>query len=68
MERLLTVFQAADALALKPATIRKMILQRRLPIVRIGRAVRIKEGDVELIIKEGYRKAVEPTHCSHRGF
>ena len=68
MERLLTVFQAADALALKPATIRKMILQRRLPVVRIGRAVRIKEGDVELIIKEGYRKAVDPTYLPHRRF
>ena len=67
MERLLTVFQAADALALKPATIRKMIFQRRLPVVRIGRAVRIKEGDVELIIKEGYRKAVDPTYLPHRG-
>ncbi len=68
MERLLTVFQAADALALKPATIRKMILQRRLPVVRIGRAVRIKEGDVELIIKEGYRKAIDPTYLPHWEF
>lgn len=68
MQRLLTVFQAADALALKPATIRKMILQRRLPVVRIGRAVRIKEGDVELIIKEGYQKAVDPTYFTHGGF
>ena len=68
MQRLLTVLQAADALALKPATIRKMILQRRLPVVRIGRAVRIKEDDVELIIKEGYRKAVDPTYFTHGGF
>ena len=68
MQRLLTVFQAADALALKPATIRKMIFQRRLPVVRIGRAVRIKEGDVELIIKEGYQKAVDPTYFTHGGF
>ena len=59
MQRLLTVFQAADALALKPATIRKMILQRRLPVVRIGRAVRIKEADVEGIIRQGYRGRVE---------
>ena len=59
MERLLTVFQAADALALKPATIRKMILQKRIPVVRIGRAVRIKEADVEGIIRQGYRRTVE---------
>jgi excisionase family DNA binding protein len=59
MQQLLTVLQAADALALKPATIRKMILQRRLPVVRIGRAVRIKEADVEGIIRQGYRGKVE---------
>ena len=58
MSQLLSVFQAADRLALKPATIRKMIYQRRLPIVRIGRAVRVKETDVELLIVEGYRKVV----------
>ena len=59
MQQLLTVLQAADALALKPATIRKMILQRRLPVVRIGRAVRIKEADVEGIIRQGYRGRIE---------
>jgi excisionase family DNA binding protein len=59
MQQLLTVLQAADALALKPATIRKMILQRRLPVVRIGRSVRIKEADVEGIIRQGYRRRVE---------
>ena len=59
MQQLLTVLQAADALALKPATIRKMILQRRLPVVRIGRAVRIKAADVEGIIRQGYRGRVE---------
>lgn len=59
MQQLLTVLQAADALALKPATIRKMILQRRLPVVRIGRSVRIKQADVEGIIRQGYKRTVE---------
>lgn len=59
MQRLLTVFQAAEQLALRPATIRKMILQRRLPVVRIGRSVRIREVDLEGIVRQGYRKAVE---------
>ena len=58
MSQLLSVFQVADRLALKSATIRKLIYQRRLPIVRIGRAVRVKETDVELLIVEGYRKVV----------
>ena len=58
MSQLLRVFQAADRLAMKPATIRKLIYQRRLPIVRIGRSVRVKDTDVELLISEGYRKAL----------
>ena len=59
MQKLLTVLQAAECLALRPATIRKMILQRRLPVVRIGRSVRIKEIDIEGIIREGYRRPLE---------
>ncbi len=59
MQRLLTVFQAADQLALRPATIRKMIIQRRLPVVRIGRSVRIRELDVEGIVRGGDRNFVE---------
>ena len=59
MHQLLTVFQAADALALKPATIRKMILQRRISVVRIGRSVRIKEADVERIVRDGYQSRID---------
>ena len=59
MYQLITVFRAAELLALKPSTIRKMILQRRLSVVRIGRAVRIREGDLETIVREGYRKAID---------
>lgn len=59
MHKLLTVRQAAEFLALRPATIRKMILQRRLPVVRIGRSVRIKEIDLEGIVRDGYRRPPE---------
>jgi excisionase family DNA binding protein len=59
MQKLLTVRQAAEFLALRPATIRKMILQRRLPVVRIGRSVRIKEIDLEGIVRDGYRRPLE---------
>ena len=57
MHQLLTVQRAAELLALKPATIRKMIFQRRLPVVRIGRSVRIKESDLEAVVREGWRSA-----------
>ena len=41
MTRLLTVAEAAQALGLKPATVRAWLLRRRLPRVSCGRAVRI---------------------------
>ena len=58
--RLLTVVEVAELLGLKPSTIRKMILERRIDVVRpTPRAVRIPEGVVERIIAKGYQKAIE---------
>ena len=53
--QLLTVTDTANRLALKEATIRKMILQRRIPIVKIGRADWIPLEEVERIIVDGYQ-------------
>ena len=41
MQRLLTVVEAAEALNLKPSTIRAWLLRRKLPRVNCGRAVRV---------------------------
>jgi excisionase family DNA binding protein len=41
MTKLLTVADAAEALGLKPSTIRAWLLRRKLPRVNCGRAVRI---------------------------
>lgn len=55
MERLLTVQEVAERLALKIATIRRMILERRIATVRPSvRAVRIPESEVRRIIESGY--------------
>ena len=59
--QLLTVPDVANRLALKESTIRKMIFQRRIPIVKIGRAVRIPIEEVERIIVDGY----QPTLTRH---
>ena len=57
-EQLLTVTEAAQRLALKPSTVRKMLYQRRLPRVRIGRrAIRIREADVEALVRLGFEPA-----------
>lgn len=58
-EKLLTVPQVAEQLGLKEATIRRMILQRRVETVRPSvRAVRIPESAVRRIIERGFRPAV----------
>ena len=55
---LLTVEEAANRLGLKPCTIRRKILERRIDYVKNGRAVRIPVETVERIISRGYRKAI----------
>ena len=58
-EKLLTVPQVAEQLGLKEATIRRMILHRRIETVRPSlRAVRIPESAVKRIIEQGFRPAV----------
>jgi excisionase family DNA binding protein len=53
MTQLLTVKQAADALGLKPATIRAWKLRRKnLPFVRCGRAVRIPAEAIAQFIEQ----------------
>ncbi len=60
MEKLLTVPEAASALGLKPSTIRRLILERRIDVVRpLPRAVRIPAKAVEDRIKAGYRPAIQ---------
>ena len=56
---LLTVAEAAHRLKLKPCTLRKWLVQRRIPYTKIGeRAVRIPREWVERKICEGWRDAV----------
>jgi len=41
MTKLLSICEASELLAVKPATIRAWLLRRKLPRVNCGRAVRI---------------------------
>lgn len=49
---MLTVTQVADRLGLKPATIRLWISKRKLAHVKLSRAVRVPEAEVERLIRE----------------
>jgi excisionase family DNA binding protein len=57
-ERLLTVFQCEDITGRKVATWRKAIAERRIPIVRIGRSVRVPHEYVQELIAAGWQDAI----------
>ncbi len=51
--RLLTIPEAAEQLSVSVRNIRHQIYLRRLPIVKVGRLVRIDERDLERFIERG---------------
>ena len=56
--QLMTVPQFAQLVALKPATIRRKILNRQIAFVKIGRAVRLPIEEAHRIIREGLRPVI----------
>ncbi len=56
-ESLLKVDQAAEALSVTPACIRRWILEEKITFVKVGRLVRIPETEVERIIRAGLHPA-----------
>jgi excisionase family DNA binding protein len=52
--RLNTIRQAATRLAVSTATVRRLIEKAELPAVRVGRCLRLREDDVEAMIRRGY--------------
>ena len=50
---LMTVEQFAEAVGLRPATVRPKIWRRELEFVRIGRAIRFKPETAEKLIDAG---------------
>jgi excisionase family DNA binding protein len=61
MDQLLTVKEAAKRLACTEAAIRKWLYQRRLPAVKVGRLVRLREVDLEAMVTKGIRQRLDPT-------
>jgi hypothetical protein len=61
-QRLLTLGEAEAMTGRKVSTWRKDILRRRIPVVKIGRSVRIPIEAIEDLIRQGYQSAkVMPT-------
>ncbi len=61
MTRLLRVEEAATLLGLQPVTVRRMIREGRLPLVRPTgfRAVRVREDDVEALTRVRASRRIE---------
>lgn len=57
-DRLVTVQEAARLTERKVATWRKDIFLRKVPVVRIGRQVRIPFSAIQAMIQRGYSPAV----------
>jgi excisionase family DNA binding protein len=53
LTRLYTVPEAAEALRVTEAAVRRWIFERRLTIVKIGSAVRIEEAEIARFIEAG---------------
>jgi excisionase family DNA binding protein len=58
IQELLRAKEAAQFLNVSENTVRMWIWQRRLPVVRLGRAVRLRRRDLEEIIERNREAAV----------
>jgi excisionase family DNA binding protein len=57
---LLTVAEAAEALRVRPATIRAWLLRRKIQSYRLGRSVRIASEELDRVLQDGLRPAKGP--------
>ncbi len=53
MRRLLTVREVAELLSVKESFVRRLIFERRIPVVHLGRLIRIEAAEVEGFIEAG---------------
>jgi excisionase family DNA binding protein len=60
MERLMTPQDAADRLGTSLRFVRRLVFQRRIPYVKVGRHVRIAVSDLDAFIAAGRVEAETP--------
>jgi excisionase family DNA binding protein len=55
MATMLTIAEAAEALGVKPATVRSWIWKRQIEYIKVSRAVRIPQREIQRLIAAGTR-------------
>ena len=53
MDKLLTVEEAADRLGTSVRFVRRLVTERRIAYVKVGRHVRISEADLDAFVAAG---------------
>lgn len=66
-ERLLSVEEVAEICSVKVRTVRTWILERRIPYVKLGRYVRIREDDLQGLIQRSVVNARDDAPSSVNG-
>jgi excisionase family DNA binding protein len=66
MDKLLTPQEAADRLGTSLRFVRRLIFERRIPFIKVGRHVRIAASDLEAFIAAGRVQAGSLPSSSQR--
>jgi excisionase family DNA binding protein len=66
MDRLLTPQQAAERLGTSLRFVRRLVFERRIPFVKIGRHVRIAASDLDAFIAAGRVEVDAMSHAADR--
>jgi excisionase family DNA binding protein len=65
MDKLLTAQEAAERLGTSLRFVRRLIFERRIPFIKVGRHVRIAASDVDAFIAAGRVEAGVVSSSSH---
>jgi excisionase family DNA binding protein len=57
LTKLYTVQETAEALRIRPSTVRAWVLRRKINSFRVGRAVRISAEEIDRVLEDGRRPA-----------
>jgi len=63
MDKLLTVDQVAERMGTSPRFVRRLVFERRIAFIKVGRHVRISAADLDAFLVEGRVDARRPARA-----